>query len=137
MPGAGFAPCDEIGTGAADGVLDGVGQERGQHQGDQEAQDGDMVFVAGGAREQVEAYDGEEREGARVEDIPGNGDALDFGVGEGDGQVVDEEETVEGLDEEDDLREEDRVSIFGGDGMEWVSERPTRVYATARTTKPR
>lgn len=57
-----------------------------------------MVFVPGGARGQVERQDGEERENASVDDIPGYGDALNFGVGEGDGEVVYEEEAMEGLD---------------------------------------
>lgn len=81
----GFASRDEIRAGSADGVLDGVGYEGGQHQGDEEAQDRHMVFVLGCAREEVDCDDNEQRDGAGVDDVPGDGDALDFGVGEGDG----------------------------------------------------
>lgn len=99
----GFAPRDQVWPGSTDGILDGVGQERGQHQGDQQPQDGDVVLVARGAREEVEGEDGDEGDETRVEDVPGDRDTLEFGVGEGDGQVVYEEESMEGLDEEDDL----------------------------------
>lgn len=108
--GVGWGACrvraaagEQVGPGPPHGVLDGVGQERRQHQGDEEAQHRDVVLVARRARGRVEAHDDGQGHEPRVRDVPRHGHALDLGVGEGEGQVVDSEEAVEGLDEEDDL----------------------------------
>lgn len=81
----GLAAREEIRARAADRVLDGVGEEGGEDQSDEEAEEGDVVLVRGGAQGEVERGDEEEREEAGVEDVEGDGDALYFGVGEGDG----------------------------------------------------
>lgn len=100
--GRGLAARDEVRAGTADGVLDGVGEEGGQHEGDEEAEEGDVVLVDAGARKQIQREHERERDSPGVEDIPGDGDALDLGMGEGDGEVVNEEEAVERYGEEGD-----------------------------------
>lgn len=100
--GGGLAACDEVRAGTTNGVLDGIGEKGGQHEGDEKAEEGDVVLVGAGAQEQVQREDEREREGAGEEDIPGDGDALDLGVWKGDGEVVDEEEAVERYGEEGD-----------------------------------
>lgn len=104
-----LAPREEVGPRAADGVLKDVGDERGQREGDEEPEDGHVVFVQAGAGDGrarrgagVDGEDGIEGGGekqgrdSRVEDVGEDGDALVLGVREGDGQVGDGEEPVEG-----------------------------------------
>lgn len=43
--GGGFAARQKVGTRAADGIFYGIGEERGQNQGNEEAEDGDVMFV--------------------------------------------------------------------------------------------
>lgn len=118
--GRGLAAGDEVRAGPADGVLDGVGEEGGQDEGDEEAEDGDVVLVGGGADDEVDGDDEGERDGAGVDEVPGDGDALALGVREGDGEVADGEEAVEGLGEEGDEGvgdgEEGEADVVGGVG---------------------
>lgn len=102
--GGGLAAREEVGPRAADGVLERVGQEGGQREGDEQAEDGGVVLVVRGAGGEVEGRGEQERAEAGVEDVVGDGDALDLGVREGEGEVGDGEEAVEGGREEDDER---------------------------------
>lgn len=93
--GAREAPRDEVGPRAADAVLDEVGGEGGEHEGDCEAEEGDVeevearggAEVLGGGEEGVEGDD-EEGEADAVGEQHGHGDALDLGVGVLDVAVV-------------------------------------------------
>lgn len=68
--GGWFTARQQIGARTADGVFYGVGEEGGQNQGDEEAENGDMVFVGGCTEESVESKEEEEREDAGVDNIP-------------------------------------------------------------------
>lgn len=48
----GLAARDQVGAGAADGVLDEVRDEAGEEHADEEGEEGDVVFVEGGAGEE-------------------------------------------------------------------------------------
>lgn len=54
-----------------------------------------MVFVRGGAEDEVERGGEEQWEEASVGNVECDRDSLDLGMGEGDGEVVDVEEAVE------------------------------------------
>lgn len=81
-PRRGLTPRNQVWPRPAHGVLDGIGEEGCQDQGDCEAQNSDMVFVPGGVRECIGKEDEEQRDGGGVEHAKDDGDSLDLGVGE-------------------------------------------------------
>ncbi|TPX13662.1 uncharacterized protein E0L32_005865 [Thyridium curvatum] len=103
--GRGLAARDEVRAGPANGVLDDVGQGRGQDEGDGEAEDRHVVRVRGRAGDEVVEQDEAQRdeEDVALLQILTHWHALNFRMREGDVEVVDREHAVERLDEELDL----------------------------------
>jgi len=61
----GLAARDQVGAGAPDGVLDEVGDEAGEEHADEEGEEGDVVFMEGGAGdEKPHQYEDERDDGA-------------------------------------------------------------------------
>ena len=65
-----LASCNEIWSRPADRILDNVGEERSQGQGDEEAEDCDVDFVDGGAKDQSPEDEEKEWDTACVEEKP-------------------------------------------------------------------
>jgi hypothetical protein len=77
----GFAAREEVGARAPDGVFDDVGDEEGEQQAGEPAEECDVRFVGAGAGEQGPEDERGEGEGAGVDEEPCCGVLLDWWVG--------------------------------------------------------
>ncbi len=68
-----LASGQKIGTGAADHVLDDVGQKRGQDDGNGQSKNCDMMLVRGGAGYSIVRKEDTEGDEERVDEIEGWG----------------------------------------------------------------
>lgn len=75
----GLAAGDEVGAGAAHGVLDQVGYEEGEDEGDEPAEDGDVGFVGAGLEDEGPEEEDGEGDGARVDEEPDCGGRVSGG----------------------------------------------------------
>ena len=97
---SGFASRDEIGTRTTDSILNHIRYEHGENHADKPPKDRDVRFVRSGAQDKSPGDEDAKGHGARVDEEPGDGDALVLCVRVVDGEVVEEEHAVEGFSEE-------------------------------------
>jgi len=119
-----LAPRQQIGPWPPDRVLHDIGQEGGEDEADEEAEERDVHLVPAGARQPGPQDDEAEGDAAGVEEQPADGDALGVGVRVLLRRVREQEHAVEGLDqelhEEVGEEEEGEAEVVGRVGSLWM-----------------
>lgn len=96
-----LAASDEVGTRSPNGILDNVGEEGRQDQGDGKAEDGIMVFMKGGACNAIIHDHEDQRDTGSVDDVQPDRNPLNLGMRKSNVEIVDVKHAMKRFDEED------------------------------------